>query len=473
MALVSKAKSAFLYYQSTHLKGIKDELKCSMGQAMTELSSRWKALSQKDREPYFEMEATDRERFQKESAVADAKATAEQNARRDNLVAKDGEGVSMRGERRKIAMERQEVEDGRARRKARIEAETDPEILAERRRVKEAKKAEARARQRIRDNEEKKLEDRHKKLDKEAEKKKNKRLEYLLSQSSIFGKLKSGKGDAKEEPKAEGYVPHHRDKKSKKIEKAPTPEGEEGDEDDADEKHVFLTKQPDCIKFGTLKPYQLEGLNWMIHLAEKGLNGILADEMGLGKTLQSISILAYHFEFQRLQGPHLVCVPKSTLSNWMNELKRWCPTLRAIKFHGSKDERAELIYNYFNNEAAAHDGRRPATQIKDPETGEMVDDNSNNPRAWDVCVTTYEVCNTEQSTLRKFGWKVSIFIAFCCPPLPSTGIKHLTIYIFSHITVFSNRRGAQIEKRDVNVQQNCPRIQLYASSTSNGDTSPK
>jgi hypothetical protein len=26
-----------------------------------------------------------------------------------------------------------------------------------------------------------------------------------------------------------------------------------------------------------MKAYQLEGLNWMIHLAEKGLNGILAD----------------------------------------------------------------------------------------------------------------------------------------------------------------------------------------------------
>jgi SWI/SNF-related matrix-associated actin-dependent regulator of chromatin subfamily A member 5 len=57
-------------------------------------------------------------------------------------------------------------------------------------------------------------------------------------------------------------------------------EWEEVDTDDEeDDKHHFLTKQPDCIKFGQMKPYQLEGLNWMIHLAEKGLNGILADEM--------------------------------------------------------------------------------------------------------------------------------------------------------------------------------------------------
>ncbi|EED93751.1 predicted protein, partial [Thalassiosira pseudonana CCMP1335] len=150
--------------------------------------------------------------------------------------------------------------------------------------------------------------------------------------------------------------------------------------------HVFLTKQPNCIKFGTLKPYQLEGLNWMIHLAEKGLNGILADEMGLGKTLQSISILAYHYEYLKIQGPHLICVPKSTLSNWMNELNRWCPSLRAIRFHGGKEEREAL-------------------SEENEKTGEMEDDNSDNPRAWDVCVTTYEVANTERKALGRFAWK--------------------------------------------------------------------
>jgi SWI/SNF-related matrix-associated actin-dependent regulator of chromatin subfamily A member 5 len=54
-----------------------------------------------------------------------------------------------------------------------------------------------------------------------------------------------------------------------------------------------LEKQPSNIVFGTMKPYQLEGLNWMIRLHDCGVNGILADEMGLGKTLQSISLLAY------------------------------------------------------------------------------------------------------------------------------------------------------------------------------------
>ena len=40
------------------------------------------------------------------------------------------------------------------------------------------------------------------------------------------------------------------------------------------------------IEGGEMRDYQIRGLNWMISLAENGINGILADEMGLGKTLQ-------------------------------------------------------------------------------------------------------------------------------------------------------------------------------------------
>ena len=38
-------------------------------------------------------------------------------------------------------------------------------------------------------------------------------------------------------------------------------------------------------------------------------------------------------------GPHLIIVPKSTLNNWMSEIKRWVPTLSAICLTGNKDER--------------------------------------------------------------------------------------------------------------------------------------
>ena len=38
-------------------------------------------------------------------------------------------------------------------------------------------------------------------------------------------------------------------------------------------------------------------------------------------------------------GPHLVIVPKSTLSNWMAEFKRWCPSLEIICLIGTAEER--------------------------------------------------------------------------------------------------------------------------------------
>ncbi|GMH92811.1 hypothetical protein TL16_g12458, partial [Triparma laevis f. inornata] len=133
-------------------------------------------------------------------------------------------------------------------------------------------------------------------------------------------------------------------------------------------------------KESKMRPYQLEGLNWMIRLQEHGVNGILADEMGLGKTLQSISVLVYLKEYKNINGPHLIVVPKSTLSNWMNELKRWAPTLRGVKFHGMKDEREELVENVLKP------GQKDSL------------------RSWDVVVTTYEVCNSEKKALSKFAW---------------------------------------------------------------------
>lgn len=42
-----------------------------------------------------------------------------------------------------------------------------------------------------------------------------------------------------------------------------------------------------------LREYQHIGLDWLVTIYKKKLNGILADEMGLGKTIQAISLLAY------------------------------------------------------------------------------------------------------------------------------------------------------------------------------------
>ncbi|KAK6258363.1 SNF2 [Theobroma cacao] len=92
---------------------------------------------------------------------------------------------------------------------------------------------------------------------------------------------------------------------------------------------------------GKLKSYQLKGVKWLISLWQNGLNGILADQMGLGKTIQTIAFLA-HLKGNGMDGPYLIIAPLSTLSNWMNEIARFAPTMNAIIYHGNRKERDEI-----------------------------------------------------------------------------------------------------------------------------------
>ncbi|KAG9413917.1 hypothetical protein AC1031_013122 [Aphanomyces cochlioides] len=100
-------------------------------------------------------------------------------------------------------------------------------------------------------------------------------------------------------------------------------------------------KQPSLFTGGTLRSYQLEGIQWMCNLFENGLNGILADEMGLGKTVQVIGMLA-QLKAKGVRGPYLVVAPLSTLSNWYNEFRKFTPTIPAIIYHGNNHERKQI-----------------------------------------------------------------------------------------------------------------------------------
>lgn len=139
-----------------------------------------------------------------------------------------------------------------------------------------------------------------------------------------------------------------------------------------------LQVQPSIITHGKLREYQMQGLNWLIHLYDNGINGILADEMGLGKTLQTISLLAYLREYRGITGPHMVIVPKSTLHNWLAEFRRWCPVIKAVKFHGNAEERQHQKENLIQ------------------------------PGKFDVVVTSYEMVIKEKNHWKKFHWRYII-----------------------------------------------------------------
>ena len=150
-----------------------------------------------------------------------------------------------------------------------------------------------------------------------------------------------------------------------------------------EEKHgghneTVFRESPGFIKGGTMRDYQVAGLNWLISLHENGISGILADEMGLGKTLQTISFVGYLRYIAGIHGPHLVAVPKSTLDNWKREFAKWCPEVNVLVLQGDKDARAELI-----KERLVPDG-------------------------FDVCITSYEMILREKSHLKKFAWEYII-----------------------------------------------------------------
>jgi ATP-dependent helicase STH1/SNF2 len=109
--------------------------------------------------------------------------------------------------------------------------------------------------------------------------------------------------------------------------------------------------QPRMLVGGTLKEYQLKGLQWMISLYNNNLNGILADEMGLGKTIQTISLLTYLIEVKKQNGPFLVIVPLSTLTNWTIEFEKWAPQIAKIVYKGPptqrKQQQSQLRYGQF------------------------------------------------------------------------------------------------------------------------------
>lgn len=148
-----------------------------------------------------------------------------------------------------------------------------------------------------------------------------------------------------------------------------------------------LPESPTYKAGNRLRPYQLEGLNWLRYSWYKGNNCILADEMGLGKTIQSLTFVHSVYEYG-IRGPFLVIAPLSTIPNWQREFEGWTD-MNVIVYHGSATSRQmiqdyEVFYRYENGK-----------YIKDI-------------NKFNVLITTFEMIVTDYQDLKPFNFRVCV-----------------------------------------------------------------
>lgn len=133
----------------------------------------------------------------------------------------------------------------------------------------------------------------------------------------------------------------------------------------------FLLKHP-------LREYQHIGLDWLVTMYEKRLNGILADEMGLGKTIMTISLLAHLACEKGIWGPHLIVVPTSVMLNWETEFLKWCPAFKILTYFGSAKERKNKRQGWLK------------------------------PNSFHICITTYRLVIQDSKVFKRKKWKYLI-----------------------------------------------------------------
>ncbi|WP_346817489.1 SNF2 helicase associated domain-containing protein [Bacillus paramobilis] len=114
---------------------------------------------------------------------------------------------------------------------------------------------------------------------------------------------------------------------------------------------VESIQNPKKLKFtvpqtlqAVMREYQVYGFEWMKTLAYYRFGGILADDMGLGKTLQSIAFIDSVLpEIREKKLPILVVAPSSLVYNWLSELKKFAPHIRAVIADGNQAERRKIL----------------------------------------------------------------------------------------------------------------------------------
>ena len=97
-----------------------------------------------------------------------------------------------------------------------------------------------------------------------------------------------------------------------------------------------ISEQPDYIKYGRLRDFQMKGFNFLAYNWCNNKNVILADEMGLGKTVQTIAFINWLRHNRNQQGPFLIVVPLSTMPAWAETFDNWTPDINYVVYLGNE-----------------------------------------------------------------------------------------------------------------------------------------
>ena len=129
----------------------------------------------------------------------------------------------------------------------------------------------------------------------------------------------------------------------------------------------------DLLK-ATLRPYQIEGVKWLLGHFNSNLGACLADDMGLGKTLQTLAVLVAVQEqlgfsqkttnfdlfqnetvIEREPLKTLIVLPSSLVFNWYNEASKFTPHFSKMQYVGNDRKQlasrlgsTDLIFTSYN-----------------------------------------------------------------------------------------------------------------------------
>ncbi|RMZ88561.1 hypothetical protein DV736_g4214, partial [Chaetothyriales sp. CBS 134916] len=146
-------------------------------------------------------------------------------------------------------------------------------------------------------------------------------------------------------------------------------------------KYEPVREQPSFIQNGTLRDFQMTGLNFLAYNWVLNKNVVLADEMGLGKTVQTVAFLSWLRHDRGQQGPFLVAVPLSTMPAWADTFDHWAPDINYVVYNGNQVAR-NIIKDY-----------------------ELIPDGNFGHARFHVLLTTYEYVLQDATLLSQLKWQ--------------------------------------------------------------------